>query len=123
MHPIEKYPELIETAQIELLALSTQIAQTGSLQIKTAEAIDIRVAFDETLKNDTQRKAKRAELLTEHPDYKYLESGLQSTIFSHKKKQIEVERLVNEFTYLKIKMKEEIVFFENISNTHVLPGT
>ena len=66
---MNEYPQVIAKLQAEVFGLDLTIEQTHAV-IKQIEAdVDSQVVFDAALRNDAQRKAKRQQLIDEHPYY------------------------------------------------------
>ena len=103
------YPQKIAQLQRQILDLDQNIIGISeSVKIFEAE-IDKQIAFDATLKNDAQRKSRRIEL--QQTDGDYYQS---SCLLKQKKEQrellaIELELLRNQFSILKLELREAIV--------------
>jgi hypothetical protein len=112
-----EYPQVIAKLQAEVFGLDLAIEQTY-ITIKQIEAdIDSQVAFDATLRNDSQRKAKRQELLDEHSYYWEHQEILSQ--YRSKREQLFIELCLkrNEFSVLKLEKREAIARLELQANS------
>jgi hypothetical protein len=75
-------------------------------------AAGVAIAFDTTLKNDAQRKAKRSELLDEHPNYWEQQEILAQAKAKREAVFIELCLRRNEFSVLKLERREAIARLE-----------
>jgi hypothetical protein len=66
---LNEYPQIIAKLQAEVFGLDLTIEQTHTILKEIEADIDSQVVFDATLRNDSQRKAKRQELLDKHSCY------------------------------------------------------
>jgi hypothetical protein len=89
-------PELIRLASLDLLK-ADQAARDWQYQYDAkVNEIEVAIAFDETLKNDAQRKARRNELLNDS-GMVMLRDALHSVQDSRTAKAIQLEFLKNQF--------------------------
>ena len=106
-----EFPEKIANHRRQLLAASQNVrALQEALVTKTAK-IDHLVAHDETLTNDTKRKARRAELMDD-ADYKALLSDLQIATDKRTEIEINLSLLLDQFSVLKLEKREGIARLE-----------
>ena len=94
---VNEYPAAIEATACQVAQLEANITNL-KLEVNGCELeADLTIAFDAELKNDNQRKAKRAELLTKDARY----SNAQKTIIESSQQkactQARLEALRNEF--------------------------
>jgi hypothetical protein len=94
---VNEYPAAIEATACQVAQLEANITNL-KLEVNGCELeADLSIAFDAELKNDNQRKAKRAELLTKDARY----SNAQKTIIEASQQkactQARLEALRNEF--------------------------
>jgi hypothetical protein len=110
---LNEYPAAIAQVERELLGLEKQIrAVQESLHAHGATA-DREVVFDETLKNDAQRKARRADLLACNADYQQTLAAHQERCDCREQLRIDLSQLRNEFSVLKLELRRAIVFQEH----------
>lgn len=101
------YPAAIAEKQRELLRLDQRIRrQQDVLQNMTAE-IDTAIAFDTTLKNDAQRKAKRIEAMRS-ADYRWAVANLLMAQDERTEVEIDLNLLRNQLSVLKLEMREAV---------------
>ncbi len=105
---LEDYPQLIADAERDIFELGIQQSvQIGKCSDYLVD-IDSEIASDSTLRNEQQRKAKRAELIASHEHL----SGMQTSVARQQRKieskKIELNQLRNEFTVLKLRIREKI---------------
>lgn len=107
MH-LHEYPEAIANVQRQLLKADEKIRQFNESVGWAETAIDRQIAFDQSLKNDAQRKARKAELL--QTDEVYIEAAIALKHAQDRRAEllIELERLRNWFSILKLEIKAAI---------------
>ncbi|NMF67437.1 hypothetical protein DP115_33810, partial [Brasilonema octagenarum UFV-OR1] len=66
---LKDYPQAIAKLQAEVFDFDLIIEQTHATVKQIEAEVDSTIAFDAALRNDAQRKAKRQQLLDEHPNY------------------------------------------------------
>lgn len=111
MNSISDYPELIADAQRKL---RDRASATRQLQLVIANCnaqIERLVAFDESLTNDSRRKARRAEYQGEE-GHQSLLADLERLQERESEAEIELELLRNEFAILKLEARERIAQLE-----------
>ena len=112
MH-LKDYPQAIAARQYELLQLNHEIRRhSQSVNFFTA-SIDRHVAYDATLKNEAQRKAYRFELMQKDPDYIAASQALEQATDRREALQIELDLLRNQFSVLKLELRDAIALKEN----------
>lgn len=105
---LSQYPDAIADLQRQLLKADRQVRQLSeSVMILTA-AIDRQIAFDTSLKNDAQRKAKRIELMGSDSDYITASIALRAAQDRRESVLIELQLLRNQFSILKLDRQEAI---------------
>lgn len=110
---LKDYPQAIAHIQRQILDLDQNlIGLTESVKIFEAE-IDKVIAFDTSLKNDTQRKAKRIELQQTDGDFYSASLLLKQTKKKRNSVEIDLELLRNQFSVLKLEKREAIARLEN----------
>jgi len=106
---LNQYPEEIANLQRQVLQADQQIRQLSeSITIFTA-AIDRQIAFDASLKNDAQRKARRAALMESDDNYSTTATALKTAQDHREELLIKLQFLRNRFSVLKLHMREAIV--------------
>jgi chromosome segregation ATPase len=109
---LNQYPEAIADLQRKLLKTDQRIRQLAeSVAILTA-AIERQIAFDVSLKNDSQRKARRVELMESDGDYISASIALKAAQDRRESLLIELQLLRNQFSVLKLDMREAIAVKE-----------
>ncbi|AFZ27272.1 hypothetical protein Cylst_5238 [Cylindrospermum stagnale PCC 7417] len=109
---LSEYPSAIAKLQAQVFDFDLIIEQTHS-KIKQIEAeIDTEIAFNATLKNDAQRKAKKQQLLDEHPSAWEQQEILSQYRSRRETAFIELCLRRNEFSILKLERREAIVRLE-----------
>jgi anti-sigma-K factor RskA len=114
---LNEYPTAIAKLQAQLTNFDLAVEQTQAMLKQIESEIDTRVAFDATLKNDAQRKAKRSELLDEHPNYWEQQEILGQTKAKREAVFIELCLRRNEFSVLKLEKREAIARLELQANS------
>ncbi len=75
---LNQYPVTIAQASQAVSAIDQQIAELRRDIAYLEDKADLVVAFESTLKNDTQRRARRFEILDANPRYVELQNRLLS---------------------------------------------
>ncbi|MEH2067884.1 MAG: hypothetical protein V7K47_06910 [Nostoc sp.] len=105
---LNKYPSAIATVQSQIHELDVKIERLHQV-IKQIECqIDSAIAFDESLRNDAQRKAKRQQFLEKHQSYWELLEDISDAKACREIKFIELGKLRDEFSVLKLEKQESI---------------
>jgi hypothetical protein len=99
---LNEYPQAIAKLQGHILNLDQQIRTLNESAAVFLAVIDREIAFDLNLKNDSQRKAKRMELMETKADY--IEASLALKYAQDKRARLEIDlQLVhNQFSLLKL---------------------
>ncbi len=114
MYP-KDYPHAIAKRQYELLELNREIRRhTQSVNFFLA-SIDRQIAYDTTLKNEAQRKAKRFELMQKDSDYLAASQALDEATEKRDKLTVELDFLRNQFGILKLELRDAIATKENLT--------
>jgi hypothetical protein len=109
---IEGYPELIARCQHKI---NVNLEKSEGVKFSINEivfSIERLIAFDESLKNEQQRKSRKSELLAENSDYGVMMSVLMRYELIRREMQIDLEKLQNEFVVLKLLKRESIAKIE-----------
>ncbi len=101
------YPIAIAEKQRHFLQIEQNIRRLQDILNRLAAEIDTAIAFDNTLKNDAQRKAKRLELM-QASDYRRAAANLQMTQDERAEIEIDLNLLRNQFSVLKLQLREAI---------------
>ena len=116
---LNEYPQAIAKLQTQTTNFDLAIDQTQTVLKQIESEIDsampaagVAIAFDTTLKNDAQRKAKRSELLDEHPNYWEQQEILAQAKAKREAVFIELCLRRNEFSVLKLERREAIARLE-----------
>lgn len=106
MH-LNQFPKAIHQSQRKLLKTAQTVRRLQENLDSLTAQVDYSIAFDAELKNDAQRKARRA-VLCETPEY--IEAV--TLLYTAKDKQAELETdhqlLLNQFTVAKLQIREAI---------------
>jgi|GEM_PF-2349781 len=107
-----EYPTEIRAKRSELLRIEQNIRQLSDAVAIFSEQFDEMVAFDETLANEAQRKAKRAKLRRENEGYTHALAALQNAQDAKVELEIDLQFLCEEFSWLKLERRERIALRE-----------
>jgi hypothetical protein len=107
-----EYPGAIARTQHQILDLNKQIEKISQSLNQVCNDFDLSVAFDPELKNEQQRKAKKAELLRTSGDYEVLSRNLAIAKYNCSRAEIELEQLKGEFTVARLLKREAIAKLE-----------
>jgi len=92
--------------------LARDYLEAMEIQVARAEiAVDSAVAFDANLKNDVQRKVRRAELL-QTENYEKLLVALSAARNTATEAEIELNLLLNEFSVAKLETRRATAIIE-----------
>lgn len=105
---LNQYPDIIAGIDTELLTLDTEVEDLKQCLAKLEAFAEIKVANNDKLKNDTQRKATKLQLLFDDPQYISLKAELQQQEKARGLKAIELQRVRDQFGIAKLEMKIEI---------------
>lgn len=111
MQNIDQYPALIETTAKVIASIQHQIALKQLKLSRLAASIEQRVAFDAELKNEAQRKVRRAEILSQ-TDHDAMQEELIELDLQRHQQAAELERYRNEFAVLKLEARKSIADVE-----------
>jgi hypothetical protein len=109
---LNEYPQAIADLQRQLLELDQRLTAQREQVAFCLNAIDRTIAFNQELKNDTQRKAKRTELMESDKDY--IQSTIELKQLEEIRGQIDIDLklLSNTFAILKLERREMIARME-----------
>jgi hypothetical protein len=109
---LNDYPTAIAQVQRQLLKLTQQLRAVQESVGFCLSAIDRQIAFDQSLKNDNQRKARRAELMETDPDYIQALLELRRVEDDRVDLEIDLQLLQSQFSVLKLERREAIARLE-----------
>jgi hypothetical protein len=101
------YPTAIAQQQRQLLQSEQHIRRLQDVLNHLTAEIDTAIAFDSTLKNDAQRKAKRVEMMAS-PAYRKSLANLLMAQDKRTEIEIDLNLLRNQLSVLKLEMRETI---------------
>lgn len=101
------YPAAIAQKQRDLLRTEQHMRRLQDVLNRLTAEIDTTIAFDTTLRNDAQRKAKRLELMAA-ADYRKAATNLQIAQDQHAELEIDLNLLRNQFSVLKLEIRESL---------------
>src|SRR5581483_6441550 len=105
---LRDYPELMAEKELALLRLDRQLSRAKSSLDSAVNEIEREIAFDENLKNDHQRRAKKHEMLTSQAWYEELTERIDLTETEVRRLTIELNLLRNQFTLEKLFLRERV---------------
>lgn len=109
---ISDYPQKIADLQRQILHADQQLRTLRESAIFCLNAIDKAIAYDSTLKNDLQRKAKRAELTESDGDYISAALALKHAEDFRTQKDIDLQLMRSQFSVVKLERREAIATME-----------
>lgn len=110
---ISDYPSAIAKKEEERLLYEKGIREILEFLNSAYAEVDRAIAFGFTdLKNEGQRKAKRQELIDEREDIGQANQDLQKAKDSQALLDIELGLLRNQFSVLKLQLREKIAILE-----------
>lgn len=101
------YPSAIAEKQHQLLRAEQHTRRLQEILNRLTAEIDTSIAFDMSLKNDAQRKARRVELMGA-PSYRTAYVNLQIAQDERAELEIDLNLLRNQFGVLKLEKRETI---------------
>ena len=111
MH-LSQYPQAIANLQSQLFDLELQLEQTQAMLKQIESEIDLNIAFNKELRNDSQRKAAKQQQLDEHLHYWEQQEILSQTKAKREQVHIELGLRRNEFSVIKLERREAIAKLE-----------
>ncbi|MFN6475331.1 hypothetical protein [Nostoc sp. DedQUE07] len=112
MIKFSEYPAAIASIKIEIHELDIQIERLYKIIKQIESQVDSIIAFDKTLYNDAQRKAKRQQLLQEHISHWEFQEDISEVRAIREIKNIDLGRLLDEFSVMKLEKREAIAQME-----------
>jgi uncharacterized protein YxjI len=114
---LTEYPTAIADLQKEMLKLDQKLRTLRESVAFCLNSIDRQIAFNQDLKNDSQRKAKRAELMETDGDYIEASLQLKNAEDIRAELEIDLQLLRNTFSLLKLERREAIAAMELHTST------
>ncbi|HEY9660922.1 MAG TPA: hypothetical protein V6C65_20905, partial [Allocoleopsis sp.] len=105
------YPAAIAEQQRKVLQADQRIRRLQDVVNHLTAEIDTAIAFDASLKNDAQRKAKRLELMSA-VEYRTAVANLQIAQDQRAELDIDLALLRNQLSVLKLEKREAITMRE-----------
>lgn len=113
---LTEYPQAIANLRKELAYLEFEVSKQQEIVKILDINIESQVANDSSLKNETQRKVKKQELIQLDSTYFKESNLLQGLKFKAKTIEIELFQLIDEFTVLKIEERKSIALMSQMAN-------
>ncbi|NJR66777.1 MAG: hypothetical protein HC772_18045 [Leptolyngbyaceae cyanobacterium CRU_2_3] len=108
---LDQYPQAIATLQRQQLKQEQQVRRFKAILVTLDRELDAAIAYDLELKNDTQRKARRAELQALE-DYQGALLDLQNAQDRLIELEIDLTLLRSQFSVLKLEKRGAIAQLE-----------
>jgi hypothetical protein len=112
---LSNFPHAIATAQQKLLNLGRDITIIRNHLLLEENSIDQAIAFSPDLKNDTQRKTAKAQMLQESALYQSLTKNLADLTDKYNRADINLQLIKNNFAVAKLEMRERIAKMETLA--------
>ena len=109
---LRDYPELIAEKELAILREERHLNIDRSALEQAVSEIDRQVAFDDGLKNDYQRRARKQELLTSLDWYANLNERIQRADGEIRRLGIELGLLRNQFSIERLLLRERVALAE-----------
>ncbi len=108
MRKLSDYPELIADVATDLNEVDAQIRKLRGIQESYETIADGIAATDNTLKNDSQRRAFKHQYLQDQEDYQQAQTAIEALSRDRYQLSTTLERLRNEFSVAKLEMRLQI---------------
>jgi hypothetical protein len=105
---LSQYPSAIATAANAVIEIEQRITEYRDALNAIELEIELVVQFDADLKNEAQRKARKAEVLAEHDEHSIKVRLIARAQHDRAIAAIVLEQRRNEFTVLKIEARLKI---------------
>lgn len=109
---LNEYPEAIASLRLKLAHLETELSQQQETAKFLEASIEFQVASDASLKNESQRKARKLELLQSNPDYFRENNKYRDLKLKHKILEIDLLLKIDEFAIAKLEERRAIIEME-----------
>ena len=109
---LHDYPDAIAQSQRQLLSIQQQLRVAKETVAFCLSDIERKIAFDDTLKNEVQRKARKQQLM--ETDHDYIEANVARRRLEDEQAELEIELglLKNQFSVLKLETRRAIASLE-----------
>jgi len=111
---LSTFPHEIATAQQKLLNLCRDMTIVRNALLLEENSIDRAIAFSTDLKNDSQRKTAKAQMLQESALYQSLTQNLADLTDKYTLADINLQLVKNNFTVAKLETRERIAKMETL---------
>ena len=112
---LNKLPQSIADQSYKLLALDIQIRDAREIIAKFEAEIDTAIAFGEGFKNDSQRKAAKAQMSAENTELQATLNILRGLTEDRDQQAIELCLLRDRFSIAKLEARERIAKLESLT--------
>lgn len=102
---LSEYPAAIAEATRTVNAIDQEIAMLRQAMAREEGQADVVVAFEEKLKNENQRKARRFEILEDNPEYQSLHDKMVQVATQKSNAIAHLEYLRNQFSVVKLEAR------------------
>ena len=109
---LKDYPQAIADLEKELIQIDRRISAGREQVAICLNVIDRQIAFNQELKNDAQRKAKRTELMETDADYITVSLELKKAEAVRAELEVDLNLLTRTFSILKLERREAIARME-----------
>ena len=109
---LNEYPQAIAELERQLLEIDQRIISQKEQVTFCLNCIDRTIAFNQELKNDSQRKAERNRLMETDSDYIKAGLGLRRSEAIRAEMAIDLNLLSRTFSLLKLERREAIARLE-----------
>jgi hypothetical protein len=106
---LSDYPQHIAQAAQLVNELDSKILQARHQMHEQEGQAEAAVAFENDLKNENQRRARRFLLLQTNQEYQHLQQNLMQLTTAKANAMAELERLRNGFSAAKLQARQQIV--------------
>lgn len=109
---IGAYPEEIANLRLQILDLDEEISVVWEYIQGLEAETERQIAFDDSLKNEVQRKAFRVKLQLEDREWLEATTNLKQLKRKRKELEIELEQVCNQFSLAKLAERRQIAELE-----------
>lgn len=99
---LTEYPQAISNLQHQVFEVEQEVRRTQETVNRFTCRVDAAIAFDKTLTNDLQRKARKFEVLEERTEYQVALETLQILKDQQTKLEIDLQQLLAQFSVVKL---------------------
>lgn len=112
---IARYPQEIAKLSYEVLDITAKIRNIKMLIAEIESETDKAIAFSQELKNDSQRKAAKQQMLKEDENHSQLNKDLRSLEEVLGMTEISLTLTKNQFSIAKLEARERIAKLESLT--------